>query len=241
MSGLGPSPLIASSSSVPRKVLTSRLFRVKGKCLARLRKVSGVEVREFIDLEAATGREPVQGSLLGPSSHKAGAGSRVADGYRASAPEHGRGWAWPGFHLYSPPAGSVSCGIPLAEKGLTLSGYEPLFRRWRVPDATPHQRCVRAPPFRPNSAGVRVNYVGGGAMNPKRVKLPIVAVVGLLALLLPLASQGDVINFTLTEPSQTGSPGTTLDFLGTLSNPHREHHFFEHRQLDDRRDLSARR
>jgi len=78
-------------------------------------------------------------------------------------------------------------------------------------------------------------------MNPKRVKLPIVAVVGLLALLLPLASQGDVINFTLTEPSQTGSPGTTLDFLGTLSNPHREHHFFEHRQLDDRRDLSARR
>ena len=56
-------------------------------------------------------------------------------------------------------------------------------------------------------------------MNPKRVKLPIVAVVGLLALLLPLASQGDVINFTLTEPSQTGSPGTTLDFLGTLSNP----------------------
>ena len=44
--------------------------------------------------------------------------------YRASAPEHGSGWAWP--------VGSTSaarqrarfriCGIPLAEKGLTLSG-----------------------------------------------------------------------------------------------------------------------
>jgi PEP-CTERM motif-containing protein len=56
-------------------------------------------------------------------------------------------------------------------------------------------------------------------MNPKRVRLSIATVAVLSALLLPLASQADIINFTLTQPSQTGSPGTTLDFQGTLSNP----------------------
>ena len=56
-------------------------------------------------------------------------------------------------------------------------------------------------------------------MNPKQLRLPIATVVVLFALLLPLASQAVSINFTLTQPSQTGSPGTTLDFLGILSNP----------------------
>ena len=54
----------------------------------------------------------------------------------------------------------------------------------------------------------------------KRVKGLTKVVAGFLTLLLwSLAARADVLNFTLTTPNQTGSPGETLVFSGTISNP----------------------
>jgi len=57
-------------------------------------------------------------------------------------------------------------------------------------------------------------------MRGKRVtSLSRLLVVLVGASLSVLAVHADTINFTLTNPSQTGSPGQTLVFFGTISNP----------------------
>jgi hypothetical protein len=57
-------------------------------------------------------------------------------------------------------------------------------------------------------------------MNARQVRLAITIVTALLALVLaPTAVRAETIDFTLTQSSQTGSPGQTLMFEGALSNP----------------------
>jgi hypothetical protein len=54
----------------------------------------------------------------------------------------------------------------------------------------------------------------------QRTRIFAVIITALSALLLsPARSQASTINFTLTQSSQSGAPGDTLVFDGTLSNP----------------------
>lgn len=57
-------------------------------------------------------------------------------------------------------------------------------------------------------------------MHNKRVKLVTRVIVGVMAALaLSLTAHADTLNLSLTTPNQTGSPGDTLVFFGTISNP----------------------
>lgn len=57
-------------------------------------------------------------------------------------------------------------------------------------------------------------------MHNKRVKLVTRVIVGVMAaLVLSLTAHADTLNLSLTTPNQTGSPGDTLVFFGTISNP----------------------
>jgi len=51
----------------------------------------------------------------------------------------------------------------------------------------------------------------------ERVSLLTIAVFGALVLSIP--AKADTLNFTLSSPQQTGLPGTTLSFSGTVSTP----------------------
>ncbi len=52
--------------------------------------------------------------------------------------------------------------------------------------------------------------------NPKKVLLAGIALV--FAFLLSKSASASPITFTLSQPSQTGAAGTTLDFFGTITN-----------------------
>ena len=57
-------------------------------------------------------------------------------------------------------------------------------------------------------------------MNPRTLRLFTIGVVAVLALLLPTApALGDVLNSSFVQSSESGAPGQTLVFQGTISNP----------------------